>query len=78
MNKKKLSTNLIKAGINRSKFMETSDPLFLTSGFIYKSAEEAEKSFREEKKSDQQINSCTLLFSKCDFDPVAKTCTKHT
>ena len=50
MNKKKLSTNLIKAGINRSKFMETSDPLFLTSGFIYESAEEAEKSFKEEKK----------------------------
>ena len=50
MNKKKLSTNLIKGGINRSKFMETSDPLFLTSGFIYESAEEAEKSFKEEKK----------------------------
>ena len=50
MNKKKLSTNLIKAGINRSKFMETSDPLFLTSGFVYESAEEAEKSFKEEKK----------------------------
>ena len=50
MNKKKLSTNLIRAGINRSKFMETSDPLFLTSGFIYESAEEAEKSFKEEKK----------------------------
>ena len=47
MNKKKLSTNLIKGGINRSKFMETSDPLFLTSGFIYESAEEAEKSFKE-------------------------------
>ena len=50
MNKKKLSTKLIKGGINRSKFMETSDPLFLTSGFIYESAEEAEKSFKEEKE----------------------------
>ena len=50
MNKKKLSTKLIKGGTSRSKFMETSDPLFLTSGFIYESAEEAEKSFREEKE----------------------------
>ena len=51
MDKKKISTNLIKAGVNRTKFMETSDPLFLTSGFIYESAEEAEKSFKEEKLS---------------------------
>ena len=50
MDKKKLSTKLIKGGTNRSKFMETSDALFLTSGFIYESAEEAEKSFKEEKK----------------------------
>ena len=50
MDKKKLSTKLIKGGINRSKFMETSDALFLTSGFIYESAEEAEKSFKEEKE----------------------------
>ena len=63
MNKKKLSTNLIKAGINRSKFMETSDPLFLTSGFIYESAEEAEKSFKEEKK-DLCIQGLVTLLSK--------------
>ena len=50
MDKKKLSTKLIKGGINRSKFLETSDALFLTSGFIYKSAEEAEKSFKEKKE----------------------------
>lgn len=48
--KKKNSTNLIHAGINRTKFMETSEPLFLTSGFVYESAEEAEKSFKEETK----------------------------
>ena len=61
MNKKKLSTNLIKAGINRSKFMETSDPLFLTSGFIYESAEEAEKSFKEEEKKDLCIQDLVTL-----------------
>ena len=50
MDKKKNSTKLIKGGTNRSEFMETSDALFLTSGFIYESAEEAEKSFKEEKE----------------------------
>ena len=30
--------------------METSEPLFLTSGFIYKTAEEAEEAFKEKKK----------------------------
>ena len=50
MDKKKLSTKLIKGGISRSKFMETSDALFLTSGFTYKTAEEAEQAFKENKK----------------------------
>ena len=50
MDKKKNSTKLIKGGTNRSEFMETIDALFLTSGFIYESAEEAEKSFKEEKE----------------------------
>ncbi len=49
MRGKKLSTKLIRGGINRTKFLETSEPLFLTSGFVYESAEEAEKSFKDEK-----------------------------
>ena len=47
---KKISTDLIHAGKIRTEFMETSEPLFLTSGFIYKTAEEAEASFKEKKK----------------------------
>ena len=35
---------------NRSNFSETSESLFLTSGFVYESAEDAEKSFKEEKE----------------------------
>ena len=66
MNKKKLTTKLIKGGINRSKFMETSDPIFLTSGFIYQSAEEAEKSFKEEKKR--------LIGMKENFKKMFKNC----
>ena len=50
--KKKYSkqTNLIQSDFNRSNFNETSEALFLTSGFIYNSAEEAEACFNEEKK----------------------------
>ena len=50
MHGKKLSTKLIRGGINRTKFLETSEPLFLTSGFVYESAEEAEKSFKDEQE----------------------------
>ena len=48
--KKKTSTKLIRGGVNRTNFSETSEPLFLTSGFVYKTAQEAEKAFKEEKK----------------------------
>ena len=48
--KKDNSTKLIRSGFKRTLFMETSEPLFLTSGFVYKSAEEAEDAFKERKK----------------------------
>ena len=49
MKNKKVTTNLIRGGFKRTNFSETSEPLFLTSGFVYETAEEAEKSFKEEK-----------------------------
>ena len=51
--KKKYSkqTKLIQSDFNRSNFNETSEALFLTSGFIYRSAEEAEACFLEKKKN---------------------------
>lgn len=48
--KKKTSTILVKEGFERTKFSETSEPIFLTSGFTYNTAEEAEKAFKEEEK----------------------------
>ena len=50
MRNKKILTNLIRGGLQRSNFSETSESLFLTSGFVYKTAEDAEKSFKEEKE----------------------------
>jgi len=50
MKNKKILTNLIRGGLQRSNFSETSESLFLTSGFVYKTAEDAEKSFKEEKE----------------------------
>ncbi len=38
-------TRQVRAGLNRSDFCETSEALFLTSGYVYDSALEAEQSF---------------------------------
>jgi O-succinylhomoserine sulfhydrylase len=41
-------TEAVRAGLARSGFGETSEALYLTSGFTYSSAEEAEHAFKEE------------------------------
>ena len=48
--KKSYKTDLIRGGLNRSNFNETSESLFLTSGFVYDNAEEAELCFNEKKR----------------------------
>jgi O-succinylhomoserine sulfhydrylase len=42
------ATRLVHGGIQRSQFGETAEALFLTSGFVYDSAEQAEATFRNE------------------------------
>ncbi|MDR3518639.1 MAG: O-succinylhomoserine sulfhydrylase [Azospirillaceae bacterium] len=42
-------TRLVHAGVNRSPFDETSEALYLTSGYVYQSAEEAEAAFANDK-----------------------------
>ncbi|MGO1117980.1 O-succinylhomoserine sulfhydrylase [Rhodovibrionaceae bacterium A322] len=44
------STKLVRAGLARSQFGETSEAVFLNSGFVYKSAEEAEARFKGEQE----------------------------
>lgn len=39
------ATKLVREGISRSSFSETSEALFMTSGYVYGSAEEAEEAF---------------------------------
>jgi O-succinylhomoserine sulfhydrylase len=39
------NTRLVRAGVHRTEFDETSEALFLTSGYVYGSAEEAEAAF---------------------------------
>ena len=48
--KRKKNTRLVHEGINRSLFSETSEPIFMTSGFVYKNAKEAEHAFQDKKK----------------------------
>ena len=42
------ATQLVHGGVQRSQFGETAEALFLTSGFVYDSAEQAEATFRNE------------------------------
>ena len=41
-------TLAVRAGLNRSAFRETAEALYLTSGFVYDSAEQAEAAFKDE------------------------------
>ena len=43
-------TQLVRGATERSQFDETSEAIFLTSGYVYKTAEEAEQSFNGEKE----------------------------
>ena len=49
----KRETNLVRGGLQRSKFKETSEALFLNSGFVYDSAEDAEAIFKGEQTGYQ-------------------------
>jgi len=69
MNSKELSsqTKLIRSGIARSSFDETSEGMFLTSGFVYSSAEEAEATFlgqRERYIYSRYGNPTVSMFEK--------------
>ena len=44
------ATRLVRGGTARSAFEETSEAIFMTSGYVYSSAEEAEKAFNGEAK----------------------------
>jgi len=44
----RLATKLVRGGTKRSPFDETSEGLFMTSGYVYGSAEEAERAFKGE------------------------------
>src|SRR5665647_3062875 len=48
MNELRPDTLAVRGGLARSNFDETSEGLFLTSGYVYASAEEAEAAFKDE------------------------------
>ncbi|MBM3565768.1 MAG: O-succinylhomoserine sulfhydrylase [Alphaproteobacteria bacterium] len=48
--KTKLATTLVRGGLTRTPFAETSEALFMTSGYIYGSAAEAERAFEGKSK----------------------------
>lgn len=44
------ATKLVRGGTTRSQFDETSEAIFLTSGYVYPTAEDAETAFKGDKK----------------------------
>ena len=64
--KRKKNTRLVHQGINRSIFSETSEPIFMTSGFIYENAKEAEYAFQDKKKDlyTQDMGILQLVYLK--------------
>jgi O-succinylhomoserine sulfhydrylase len=44
------NTRLVRAGVSRSPFDETCEALYMTSGYVYGSAEEAERAFKGDDK----------------------------
>ncbi len=60
-------TRLVRGGLERSAFSETSEGLFLTSGYVYESAEEAEQAFTGEKQRymySRYANPTVTMFEK--------------
>ena len=43
------ATKLVRGGLTRSEFNETSEALYMSSGYVYESAEEAEAAFAGDK-----------------------------
>ena len=43
------ATRLVRGGTQRSSFDETSEAIFMTSGYVYHNAEEAEQAFKGDK-----------------------------
>ncbi len=48
-NKWRPATNLVRGGTNRSNFAETNEGIFMTSGYIYDTAEQAQRAFQGEE-----------------------------
>ena len=61
------STRLVRGGLERSPYSETSEGLFLTSGYVYASSEEAEKAFNgdiERYIYSRYANPTCVMFEK--------------
>jgi O-succinylhomoserine sulfhydrylase len=61
------ATQLVRGGTDRTPFDETSEGLFMTSGYVYSSAEEAERAFKGEEQRfiySRYANPTVAMFEK--------------
>ena len=43
------ATQLVRGGTHRSEFAETNEAIFMTSGYVYETAEQAQRAFRRRR-----------------------------
>ncbi|NJB70849.1 O-succinylhomoserine sulfhydrylase [Saonia flava] len=73
MEKYKFETEAVRTQIERSKFLEHSSPLYLTSSFVFEDAEDMRASFAEEKERNiysrySNPNSSELIEKVCKME----------
>jgi serine/threonine protein kinase len=66
-------TQAVRGGLDRTQFQETTEPIFLNSGFVYESAAAAERAFTGERafkgKTAVDTMSAILKEDPADFPP---------
>ena len=77
MNKKKFETEAIRTQIERSKFLEHSSPIYLTSSFVFEDSEDMRASFAEEKERNiysrySNPNSSEFIEKVCKMEGAAR------
>ena len=43
-------TNMVRGGTRRSQFAETNEAIFITSGYVYETAEQAQRAFKNQEE----------------------------
>ena len=77
----RVQTNLVRGGTNRSDFSETNEAIFATSGYVYDSAEQAQRAFKNQEDRYIYSRFSSSLIVACSLDKLnvcINVCQYHT